>query len=336
MIPYFQNMAQEKRDRLRLNASGILWKLIACAAFAGVNTCVRYLTGGNGGITNPLPSDVIVLFEYVFGFMLMLPFTLKKGGFSSLRTKRPIAHTIRITAAVLGVISMYAALASMPMTHAVALQFTGPVFTVIGAKLYLNERVGSYRALGVIAGIMGAFVLTRPDIALFSKGDDYLGIALVFPLLSAVLFAISKLSGRDLAASGERPELMTFYLIFFMIPASAIPAAFHWVTPNLQQLGLLFILGLFGTLAHYSTARAYAIAEVIFLTPFGFARLIFTALLGFYLFGELPRHPYTGWGITCIILSVLAMSYGEIALRKRNLKALKTEPIEEKKTAAAA
>jgi EamA-like transporter family. len=336
MVTYFKEMPQEKRERLRLNASGILWKLLACAAFAGVNTCVRYLTGGNGGITNPLPSDVIVFFEYLIGFMVMVPFTFKKGGLANLTTKRPIAHTIRIAAAVLGVISMYAALASMPMTHAVALQFTGPVFTVIGAKLYLKEGIGSYRALGVMAGIIGAFVLTRPDIALFSKGDDYLGIALVFPLLSAILFAIAKLSGRDLAASGERPELLTFYLIFFMIPASAIPAAFHWVTPTLPQLGWLFILAVFGTLAHYTTARAYALAEVIFLTPFGFARLIFTALLGFYMFGELPRHPHTGWGIACIILSVLAMSYGEIALRKRRLKALTAERIEEQKTAAAA
>lgn len=311
--------------RFRENLKGIFWKLLACFAFAGLNACVRYLSGGAGGIGNPLSASVISLFQNIFGCLIMLPFVLKKG-LGTLKTQRPWGHAVRVISAVFGIITLYVAFAKMPMAQVVALQFTGPIFSVIGAKLYLKERIGGLRLLGILFGLGGAFILTRPDKAFMGiplgQGIETEALTMLLPLISAILFAVSKLGSRELASQGEKPYVLTVYLLLFMVPGSALPAMLDWQTPDLKQIGLLAVLGGFGCLAHYSTAKAYAFGEVTFLMPFGFARLIFTAILGVLLFQEFPKNPNLWSGITLIVLSVVSMTWGEFHLKRQKAKAL--------------
>lgn len=300
-----------KTPELQTNLQGLLWKLLACLAFSGVNAIVRYLTGGAEPISNPLPADVITFFQNIFAFCLMVPFILRQG-IGSLRTKRALLpqHCIRIITAVAGIILLYSAFAKMPMAQAVALQFVGPVFSVIMASLYLSERLNFYRLSSIVLALVGAFIITRPDRALLGMPDS-LGWYALLPLGSAIAFAIAKIMGRELGTKGESPSLLSFYLIFFMIPASAIPAFVNWVTPTASQLVHLAALGACGCLAHYSTSKAYCLAEVNFLTPFGFARILFTAILGYVLYQEFPTNPGLWIGFIFIVMSTYCMAAGE-------------------------
>jgi drug/metabolite transporter (DMT)-like permease len=291
------------------NLLGLFWKLVSCFAFAGVNAVVRYLTGGAGALDRPLPSEVIVCFQNIFGFLILAPFMLKNG-LGSFKTRWPFLHSLRIIIAVLGVISLYYAFAHMPMAQAVALQFTGPVFAVIGAKIFLKEKMGFYRILGITLGITGAFIISRPDRALFVADTNFSWLILV-PLLSALSFAGVKILNRKLSLKGESAELLTAYLLFFMVPASALPALAQWVTPDLFSLKFLMLLGLLGSLAHYSMAKSLSLADVTFLTPFGFARIMFTAFLGYILYSELPTNTNLWIGFLIIMISTIFITLGE-------------------------
>ncbi|NCP61613.1 MAG: DMT family transporter [Alphaproteobacteria bacterium] len=309
-----------KRDRLKQNTQGIIWKLLACAGFAGVNAFVRYLTGGAGGIENPLTPGVVALFQNIFGCLIMLPFVLKDG-IKSFSTQYPFTHLIRVIAAVFGIVSLYTAFSKMPMAQAVALQFTGPIFSIIGAKLYLSEKIGGLRSSGIILGLIGAFIITRPDQAFLGTDINYQNLAMLLPIASAILFAVAKLCSRKLGAAGEKPQLLALYLLFFMIPVSGFYALYDWRTPDTQQLLILVALGGCGCLAHYATAKAYSLAEVVFLTPFGFARIVLTGAIGYILFSEFPRNEFVWYGISFIVLSVFAMTYGETHLKKQKTPA---------------
>lgn len=303
-------------DRVKQNTRGVIWKLLACAGFAGVNSFVRYLTGGTGAVETPLTPGVVALFQNIFGCLIMLPFVLK-GGVKSFSTKQPLTHALRIVTAVFGIISLYTAFSKMPMAQVVALQFTGPIFSILGAKLYLKEKVGGTRSLGIFLGLIGAFIITRPDKALLGAHINYQGLIMLLPLVSAVLFSVAKLCSRKLGSEGEKPELLALYLLFFMIPVSGFYALYDWRTPNLEQFLMLISLGGCGCLAHYATAKAYALAEVVFLTPFGFARFILTAAMGYILFSEFPKNDFIWYGLGFIVLSVFAMTFGEVRLKKQ-------------------
>lgn len=297
-------------EKARDNLWGLFWKFVSCLAFACVNCIVRYLTGGAGAFSKPLPTEIIVLFQNIFGFLILLPLMLKNGGFITLKSRFVFLHSLRIITAVAGVISLYYAFSYMPMAQAVALQFTGPIFAVLGAKLYLKERMGLYRIMGVFLGLAGAFIITRPDRALLLPSSYYSWL-FILPLLSALSFAVVKILNRELSLRGESAQLLTTYLLFFMIPASALPACAKWVTPDLISLILLLTLGILGSLAHYSMAKALSYADVTFLTPFGFARIIFTALLGYLLYAELPSNNNVWVGFSIIMISTIFITLGE-------------------------
>lgn len=292
---------------------GAFFKIFSCGCFAGINAVVRYLGGGGAiGLDAALPVNVILFFQNVFGFILMLPFfyTFRlKTLFSPLqwKTAYPKLHFFRVVTAVLGIIFMYLSLQKMSIAESVALSFTGPVFTIVGARILLGEGLGQQRLLAIVLSIIGAFIITRPDLILL-KSDQSLGFAAILPLLSAATLALSKLLTRQLAKTGETAEQLTLFLLLGMIPVSFIPACYEWVTPIGAHWPWLVVLGLLAVLAHISFSKAYAMAEVTFLMPFGFSKFLFSMLLGYYCFTEMPS--VSLWlGMSIIGMSLVCLGY---------------------------
>lgn len=292
---------------LSKRAQGIVWKITAGGAFAGVNALVRHLTGGAGTMETPLSADVIAFFQNIFACLIMLPIAMQKG-VRSFQSNHWGLHTIRIVSALGGILFFYYGLTYLPMGKVVALQFIGPVFSIIGARLYLNETIGIERWMGIALAMGGGFILTRPDQALIAQGDP-MGWAVLLPLASAACLAIAKIAGRELGLRQESPEFLALVLMVFMVPASLVPASFHWVTPSTTDLAFLMLLGVIGCLAHYATSRAYCLADVTLLLPFGFARIIFSIILGIILFSEKHHEPTYWLGVATIAFGSFLISY---------------------------
>lgn len=287
---------------------GAYWKLFSCACFAGINGVVRYCSGGTGAEIEALPVPILMFFQNLFGTLLLLPWVLKMGGIETLKTKHPFIHFVRVITAVAGVYLWYLTLQTMPLAEGVALTFTGPIFTIIGAFFLLQERLSLERLLAIILSLTGAFIISRPDIP-FRGGNHPIGLAALLPLGSALVLAWNKLLTRRLATRGETPESLAIYLLILMAPVSLIPALYEWTTPTLNQWPWLILLGLLASAAHLSFAKAYKLAEVTFLTPFGFSKFLFSTLVGYIAFAELPTQ-WTVWlGISVIFLSIVLLAY---------------------------
>ena len=72
-------------------------------------------------------------------------------------------------------------------------------------------------------------------------------------------------------------------------PVMFVPALFVWTWPTLDQLLLLFGVGVFATLNQRFLSRAFAATDATAVLPFDFARLPFAAIIGFLVFAELPE-----------------------------------------------
>jgi len=287
---------------------GAFWKVLSCAAFALINGIVRYLSGGmNQTSLDVLPLETIIFFQNLFGTFFLLPF-LTEFKIRDLKTAYPGLHFLRIATAVAGIYLWYLTLKVMPIAEGVALSFTGPIFTVIGASLLLHEKIDKTRFVAISLSLIGAFIISRPDIPL-RGGVHPIGFSAIFPLSSAFVLAFSKLLTRKLARQGETPMALTLYLLLFMAPVSFIPACFHWSMPTLTQWPWLLLMGALATVAHLSFSKAYQLAEVTFLTPFGFTKFFLSMLVGFVAFSELPTSPSLWLGISVIFLSILALAY---------------------------
>jgi drug/metabolite transporter (DMT)-like permease len=284
---------------------GAFWIVLSLTCFAGINGIVRYWSGGVDSAIETLPVHVMQFFQNIFGTVFLLPWILKTR-VGSFKIRFVGLHMTRVIAAVLGVYLWYLSLKAMPMAESIALSFTGPIFTVIAATLWLKEKINTPRLLAILFSLTGAFIISRPDLA-FNGNTHPIGFAVFLPLSSALAITINKLLTRKLATLGETPTVLTTYLLLLMAPISLLPALYEWTTPSPSHWPWLILLGALASGAHLSISKAYQLAEVTFLTPFGFSKFFINVLIGYLAFSELPLEKSLWIGTITIFASILIL-----------------------------
>ncbi|HKY69886.1 MAG TPA: DMT family transporter [Gammaproteobacteria bacterium] len=291
---------------------GAGWKIIAFACYAVLNAIARYLSGGSlPDRILPMPVSMIVFFQDLGALLILLPWVLRQVGLRK-RPQHIRLHFLRILASASAIITWYFALAYLPLAEAVALSVIGPVFGVIGAKLFLREDINKFR----LSCISFTFVLagvTLGTYTIFLKNSGNI-LGLVFVLSSALLFALAKINTRQLALKGETAKTLTAYLLLFIVPMTFVPAFITWQTPTIAHLPWLALAGLLTAMAIYSVSTALSYAEVTFLAPFDFIHFILNIFVGYVAFTEIPA-----WWVVALVFLLMFFSGGSFMQRKYRL-----------------
>lgn len=288
---------------------GIFWKILSCGCFAGINVLVRFLSGGSPlPIVTPLPVYTIMFFQNIIGVMVISSWFWHSKGINPknfIKTS-PWLHLLRVLTATIGIGLWYISLRCMPITEVVALSLIGPIITTVGAIFFLKEHFNLQRKIAVLLSIVGGFLIARPDRTLLhATGYNWY---MLLPLLAAFVFAMEKLLTRKLLALDESPGRLAWSLLAFISPLCLLPVFFYgWVSPDMSHLPWILLLGIFNALAHYTFNKAYALAEVTMLLPFGGTKLILSAVLSYFAFYEIPRSFDMWLGIIVIALSTLVL-----------------------------
>ena len=230
-----------------------------------------------------------------------------RNEFKPMRTTKFRVHFIRAFFNAGAVGAWYTALSMTPLADAIALGLTSPLVVTLGAVLFLGERARLRRWIALGIGILGALLIIRPGFQSFSTG-------FIFVLLSAVLGSGSRLFAKHLTQWDE-PATIGAWVALLQIPITFAMAVYFWVWPNLTQLSMLIAVGLLVGGAHYTMALAYKRTEVSALEPFNFVRLIIAALIGYFVFAELPDI-WTWAGGMVIIASTTYIARREAILHK--------------------
>ncbi len=262
------------------NLRGIAWMLVTGLLFVGVTGVVRHL----GSDMSPMQAAFI---RYVFGVVLMAPVLLRRGGrarlFSgeSLRSRRLGLHALRGVVHAAGVMLWFYAMARIPIAEVTSLGFTAPIFTTIGAALFLGERLRAHRIGAVLIGFGGAMIILRPGFEAISTGA-------LAQLAAAPLFAASFLITKKLTETESSASIVAHLTIF--VTLALLPAALmSWRTPSWEELGWLCATAVFATLGHLALTQALRATEITVTQPFSFLQLVWATLLGFYVFDERPE-----------------------------------------------
>lgn len=273
---------------------GAAWMICAGLCWVGMTILVRDLSTGYS------------IFELLFvrnlvAVAILLPLALRLG-LSSLKTERLGLHCLRAVFAYLAVLGLFLGVASLPLPDVTALSFTQPLFVIVLAALILKEVVGFARWRAVIVGFLGVLVIVRPGFA-------EIGMATLAVLFSSFFYACTNICVKKLLTT-DTPKQSVIYFNVLMLPLSLVPAMFVWITPGALDLLRMVGIGLCGTLAVYSYARAFALAQASAVMPFDFLRLPMAALAAFALFGEIGD-PWTWAGSLIIFGSSYVLARAE-------------------------
>ncbi|MBN8530855.1 MAG: DMT family transporter [Alphaproteobacteria bacterium] len=285
-----------------IRSRAVTGMMLMCASmlcFSIMNTAIRYTSA-------EVPSFLMVFWRNVWGVVILLPWLLH-AGVKGLHTTRYRAHLVRAACGVIAMELWFYALFLLPVAEAVALSFITPIFVTIGASLILHEKVGRGTWLAVALGFIGVLIIARPGTAVFGPGA-------VFVLCSSCAMATSGLLVKALSRTESAPRTV-FYMNANMMVISAPLAYMYWQPVSWEMQGMLLIVAVSSSAAHFCMIGAFKFADVKTVIPFDFTRLVFTAILAYLVFGEVLDF-WTAIGAAIIMAGSIYAGRREARLEK--------------------
>jgi drug/metabolite transporter (DMT)-like permease len=285
------------QPRAHLRAAGLM---LASTFFFGLMAVAIRLA------SKQLNTFEVAFFRNFFGLAAALPL-LYRHGWTFMKTARLPRYLIRCA---IGICSMFAgfwAIGHLPLTQAISLSYSSPLFVTIAAALFLGEQVRARRWTAVIVGFIGVLIVVRPGSESFTLGS-------LIALLAAVLNATVSIQIKELTAT-EPSDRIVFWTTALWVPMSLGPALAVWQWPQGWTWAWIVAAGVLGTSGHMLWTRALRLGEVSALTTISFMQLPLVAIAGYFLFDEVLDH-YTVIGASIIFLANAYITHREARLSR--------------------
>ncbi len=287
------------------NVRGSAWMALGAMCFALQVTTVKLLGEGYN-------SFLITFLRSVTMLLLVLPAAMRVGT-EVLRTQRLKVHALRGLMSGISLFCLVYAFMHLPLADATAYTFTKPLFMTILIALILPEVVFWQRWVAVVVGFVGVLIMMRP-------GAGGLDPNAFVALGGAFFFACTNVLVKQLSET-ERPVTILLYAAIFTSLISFPPALFVWEWPDAYGWCLIVLMAAFSGSNQYLMIRAWRVADASAVVPFDYTRLIWSGLIGWYFFSELPD-VFTLVGAGVIVAAALYIAFHEArSTRRRNRQA---------------
>ncbi|WP_226893734.1 DMT family transporter [Nisaea sediminum] len=282
------------------NVQGMIWIALSGLVFSCFMAIVRYV----GATLDPVQTGFL---RYAFALFFMAPFFLKLRP-SDVRNARLPLHALRGFLHGGGVLLWFYAMSRMPLAEVTAMGFTAPVYTTLLAALFLGEAIRIRRIIAIVTGLLGALIIIRPGYAVVDPG----AIAM---LIAAPVFACADIVAKKLTLTESGPAVVA-YLSVFVTLFTLVPAIYVWRSPTFEELLLVAATAGLATLGHLLMTQGFKVAEMSAIQPIKFVQLVWSAIIGFAIFGEIPEI-FTWIGAAIIVGSVSYIAHREAVARRR-------------------
>ena len=254
---------------------GIFFFVTAIFLISVVDTICKFFTKDLHAIQ--------IVWGYLIGIniTLWIFFLLKGEKISKLVvTDKLILQIIRPAFLICSISSLFLGLTYLPIAEATAIGFVAPLFITALSVPILKETVGIHRWCAVIIGFLGVLIIVRP-------GSEFWQLASLMPLLGAFFFALFQIMTRLLSAT-EDTYTTLFYTGLAGLGWSSLMVPFVWAPMFQIHFYVFFSIGIMGAIAHLCMISAFDKAEASFLAPYNYTKLLWVAVLGYLIFGDIP------------------------------------------------
>ena len=252
-------------------------------------------------ISLELHPFIITLYRAGLVFVVLLPILFWRGR-AVFNTSSIGLQVVRGGIGGLGMLCVFTGLSMISLAEVTVLLFTVPIFATLLSIVFLSEKVGVRRWTAIFVGFLGILIIARPQ---GSVSTGHLFILCAALSWSTSILIAKKLTEKDTVIS------ITFWQAMGCVPLAFIASLFVWELPSFVQLGALLGIAALGTVGHAMLYAALKVGQVSVILPLDYIRIIWSAGLGFILFGQLPTlHLYVG--SLLIIAATAFLSYREV------------------------
>jgi drug/metabolite transporter (DMT)-like permease len=265
---------------------GIAAMMIAMAAFVVQDTFVKL-----AAVNWPTAQVLVVRGSFACCFAFALLTAMGYGRQLGLLASRPVLIRSVIESAL--AICFVSALAALPIAEITAILLVSPLLITAGSAFVLRDRVGWRRWLAVGLGMAGMLLVVRPT-------GEGAGVATWLAVASAVLVAVRDLYTRMIGVDVPSPVLAQGAALGTVAGGLLLSLATPWAPFDLRAFVYLAIAAVFVVAGNYTVIVAFRNGDTSLVSPFRFSVIVWAAIAGYAVFGEVPDVPAT-LGIALII-----------------------------------
>lgn len=249
------------------------------------------------------PAIQVVFFQSFGAFILILPFAFKKYGKNLIQTKKLNLHILRALLGVISFVIYFYSLKFVNLNDARAVALFGPVISFIFGILFFKE-VFDYKKITALAlSLIGGAIILNPASPSFH-------IALFLVIVAMFMWSVIDVIIKKMSKS-ESTVKQLFFLTGFLSIFSIIPAVFYWKNiANSNEFYLLILTGILFLFNVMAIFLAIKNANLTTIMPFDFSGMVFTAILSYFLLGEIISLN-TLIGAVVIFISSLYLIFNE-------------------------
>ncbi|WJY26253.1 DMT family transporter [Sporosarcina trichiuri] len=187
---------------------------------------------------------------------------------------------LRSALGALGIILFFYAIDHLVLADADMLNKMSPFFTIVFAAVFLKEHVKPFQVYSILVAFLGTLFIIKPSFSLD-----------IVPYAAGILSAVfAGAAYTVLRALGSREQFYTVVFYFSGFTTVVLLPFVLWTYEpmSLQQTIYLLLAGVFATIGQFGITLAYKFAPAKEISVFNYFTVVFSAILGFFLLGQIP------------------------------------------------
>lgn len=265
---------------------GITCILLSAFCFALMNAFVR--------LSGDLPSIQKSFFRNFVAFFFALAIMKKEQvGFSG--KKENLKYLLARSAfGLTGILCNFYAVDHLVLADASMLNKMSPFFAILFSILLLKEKITIVQLTAVTGAFLGSLLIIKPT------GFSIANLPALIGLTGGMCAGIAYTCVRKLSIRGEKGAYIVCFFSGFSTLVLLPIMIFGYTPMSAAQWGCLLMAGLAAAGGQFAITAAYGYAPARDISVYDYSQIIFSAALGFFLFGQMPDLlSWLGYGVIC-------------------------------------
>lgn len=251
---------------------GIFLIIISALGFAVMGVFVK--------LAGDIPAVEKSFFRNIVSFIVSFYLIIKNRSCFFGKKDNRKALFWRSLLGTLGIVGNYYAIDKLILSDASMLNKLSPFFVIIFSFIFLKEEIKPVHILALLVAFLGSFFIIKP-----SFNSD------LFPSiigLSSAAFAGAAYTIVRYLGGKEKGYTIIFFFSLFSIVSTLPFVILNFKAFTSIQFIYMMGAGTFASISQFALTEAYHFAPSTEISIYDYSQIIFTAILGFILWGQLP------------------------------------------------
>ena len=255
-------MKEEIRVEKDRKIKGIISIILSAAGFAGMAFFVK--------LSGDLRTMQKAMFRNCVAALIAFVMMRQQGLRYSFPKELRIPLLLRCCFGTLGILCNFWAITYLKLGDASILQKMAPFFAVVMSIFILGEKPNKMAIFSVLLALLGAAFVVKP-------GQGIVGLPALVALLGGFSAGTAYTYVRKLGLGGVKGPVVVFSFSMFSV---------------------LILAGCSAAVGQIFVTKAYAYAPAKEISVFDYSQVLFAAVLGFVVFGEIPDvYSFVGYAL---------------------------------------